>query len=285
VSIKHMIDTATTSTEIEIPSDRQHVRGRLLQFLQRRTAATRAQRRWAGSGALGLALTVLLHVLLLSTFIWGGEHQSTRRDKNSEGAGASERASTADPGPTMIMINLTAVATEAPVTDPLEEIASAGVAPKELMIQIASNNPLPAVPFTRDEASPDDNAKTAEAVGNDAQRAMLLGMYMGQIKARIERAWSRPRASIGAMQFNCQVQLVQSARGDVTEVSLRSCNGDTRWQLSLVAAIQSASPLPAPPDPSLFAGQLMLNFDASAYHAGGNEQGFEPVLVQLANAH
>jgi hypothetical protein len=81
------------------------------------------------------------------------------------------------------------------------------------------------------------------------------------------------------------VQINQNPHGDVAEVTLRSCNGDTRWQLSLVAAIQSASPLPAPPDPSLFAGQLMLNFDASAYQARGNEQGFEPALAQVANTY
>ena len=149
---------------------------------------------------------------------------------------------------------------------------------------IAPATALPAEPFTHDVAQQDDSAKTADAEGNDAQRAQLMGMYMGQITARIDRAWSRPRTAIGTpgtARFNCQVQITQGERGDVTEVTLRSCNGDTRWQLSLVAAIQSASPLPAPPDPSVFEGQLALSFDASAYQSGGSEQGFEPATTLL----
>jgi hypothetical protein len=121
-------------------------------------------------------------------------------------------------------------------------------------------------------------------VGNDAQRSLLLGMYMGQIKARIDRAWARPRVAVGGKaseSFSCQVEIAQDSNGYVTEVTLVHCNGNAHWQQSLVSGIQSASPLPAPPDPSLFASQLRLSFDATAFVTGGPEQGFEPEALAM----
>ena len=60
------------------------------------------------------------------------------------------------------------------------------------------------------------------------------------------------------------------------EVTLKQCNGDARWQLSLVHAIESASPLPAPPDPAVFAASLTLEMRSEPYDPGRNGDGFEP---------
>jgi hypothetical protein len=57
---------------------------------------------------------------------------------------------------------------------------------------------------------------------------------------------------------------------------LEACSADSRWQVSLVHAIESASPLPAPPDPSLFATHVTLDFDSATYSPGTNPDGFEP---------
>jgi hypothetical protein len=222
-----------------------------------------------------------MHLLVVGSLLWGGARVVPRPDKNAAGAGASALTSNAQPGPTMILINLSAPLDAPAEADLIEELASAGVAPKDLMIEIASSNPLPAIPLTRDDTQQDQDAKTAEAIGNDAQRSLLLGMYMGQIKARIDRAWLRPRNPLKSDAFSCQVQIVQNSSGAVTEVALRRCNGDIRWQESLVAAIQSASPLPAPPDPSLFADQLMLGFEAAPYRLGAADQGYEPAALAL----
>jgi hypothetical protein len=51
-------------------------------------------------------------------------------------------------------------------------------------------------------------------------------------------------------------------------IELRHCNGNDRWQRSLVSAIEHASPLPAPPIPSVFARMLVLNFSSSAWQEG-----------------
>ncbi len=65
------------------------------------------------------------------------------------------------------------------------------------------------------------------------------GRYVGRIDARIERAWLRPRIEIGASLFSCFVQIEQDAHGLVQEVTLERCNGNERWQRSLVLAIES----------------------------------------------
>jgi hypothetical protein len=85
----------------------------------------------------------------------------------------------------------------------------------------------------------------------------------------------------GNESFSCQVGIAQDSNGYVMEVTLVHCNGNAHWQQSLVSGIQSASPLPAPPDPSLFASQLRLSFDATAFVTGGPEQGFEPEALAM----
>lgn len=79
------------------------------------------------------------------------------------------------------------------------------------------------------------------------------------------------------------MQVQQSNRGDVIEVALARCEGDTRWQLSLVHAIERASPLPAPPDPAVFTSSLQLAFQATAYVPGGSDEGFEPANARVAS--
>ena len=54
--------------------------------------------------------------------------------------------------------------------------------------------------------------------------------------------------------------------------------------MSLANAVQSASPLPAPPDPSVFADALTLSFDSEPFHSGRSGEGFEPERVQVASA-
>jgi hypothetical protein len=50
----------------------------------------------------------------------------------------------------------------------------------------------------------------------DAESARLFGQYLGQIDARIDRAWLRPRTRIGADRFVCQVRIEQDDLGTVS---------------------------------------------------------------------
>lgn len=99
-------------------------------------------------------------------------------------------------------------------------------------------------------------------------RTQLAGLYEGQIRARIERAWLRPREPIGEDKFACRVLIRQSAQGVISEIEVQQCNGSDRWQRSLTDAIFAASPLPAPPNPQVFADSFSMRFEASAYSDG-----------------
>ena len=125
---------------------------------------------------------------------------------------------------------------------------------------------LPTLPTEVSEEQPD---------GQSGLGAMS-GRYLGQIRARIERAWLRPRSAIGDPIFQCQVQVDQNSVGRVVAVTLVECNGGSSWQLSLVHAIEAASPLPAPPNPAVFVHHVLLTFRAMAYSPGALAQLYEP---------
>lgn len=118
-------------------------------------------------------------------------------------------------------------------------------------------------------------APSQQSDGQSGVSAMS-GRYLRQIRARIERAWLRPRAAIGEPIFQCQVQMDQDSAGRVLAITLVQCNGSTSWQLSLLHAIDAASPLPAPPNPAVFVHHILLTFRAMPYSAGQSAQLYEP---------
>jgi hypothetical protein len=136
------------------------------------------------------------------------------------------------------------------------------------LTSIAVTDALSTLPWSSPPPDPSEGPR-AQPEGQ-ASLGALYGRYLGQIHARIDRAWLRPRTAIGAPIFQCQVQMDQDSSGRVQEVTLLECNGDARWQLSLVHAIQAASPLPAPPDPAVFVHHVLLGFRATAYVPGAS---------------
>ena len=124
---------------------------------------------------------------------------------------------------------------------------------------------------------------TSEWPDGQSGLSAMNGRYLGQMRARIERAWLRPRTSIGAPIFECQVQVDQDIDGRVLAVTLVECNGGTRWQLSLVHAIEAASPLPAPPNPAAFLHHVLLTFRAMAYSPDAAAQLYVPPKAVTAD--
>ena len=141
--------------------------------------------------------------------------------------------------------------------------------PPLVSIGLPDTTPLPQAVLPVPDAEERDAAEESSA-------GEMYGRYVGQIQARIDRAWLRPRSAIGAPLFQCQVQIDQDDAGRVGEVTLLQCNGNTPWQLSLVHAIEAASPLPAPPDPAVFARHILLQFRAMAYSPGAEAGLYEP---------
>lgn len=91
-----------------------------------------------------------------------------------------------------------------------------------------------------------------------ASSAPALAKWQAQIAARIERAWIRPPTARPGIQ--CTLNVTQAPGGAVTQVTIGACNGDAAVRQSIEQAAYRASPLPPPPDPSLFERELTIHF-------------------------
>jgi colicin import membrane protein len=93
----------------------------------------------------------------------------------------------------------------------------------------------------------------------DAARSSgALASWQSQITARIQRAWLRPASARPGIE--CVLNVTQVPGGEVTNVRIGTCNGDQAVRESIEAAVYRASPLPPPPDPSLFERSLVITF-------------------------
>lgn len=229
---------------------------------------------------VSLAATLLLHWLLLQPLLLGSATAKRSPAANS-GPGAISSSSNDGESMTLVLVYLP-TNHEASL---IRAVSSVGVAPADSIVQIASTDPLPLLEFEHSDDN-EELGEAARAAGDPAVQAMLFGRYTAQIDARIERAWRRPRSPVSAQasEFHCQARISQDAVGNVTEVELMQCEGSTAWQFSLVRAIQRASPLPAPPSPTVFTNALTLAFEAKAYEPGYREDEYEPLTIRSAQA-
>jgi hypothetical protein len=143
---------------------------------------------------------------------------------------------------TVIFINETSPIEPSVPPVPAPRLASHGNMSLDLPLLIFSPDPATDAKSSSDVATRQDETDSAEAVGDQAQHALLHGRYLGQVQARIERAWMRPRTPIGAPEFSCRAAVVQDRRGNPIDIRLQVCNGTQEWQSSLAAAIRTASP-------------------------------------------
>ena len=91
-----------------------------------------------------------------------------------------------------------------------------------------------------------------------ARAASLSAQWAAAIQARVQRAWIRPPSAQPGL--DCRVAVMQAAGGTVIRVEVKECNGDEAVRQSLEAAVFRASPLPPPPEPSLFERNIELRF-------------------------
>ena len=91
-----------------------------------------------------------------------------------------------------------------------------------------------------------------------AERSGLLGQYIALIQQRVTRSWIRPPEAQSGL--DCEVYVQQIPGGDVVDVRIGRCNGSDVVKRSIESAVYRASPLPGPPDPSLFERNLVFDF-------------------------
>jgi colicin import membrane protein len=86
----------------------------------------------------------------------------------------------------------------------------------------------------------------------------LLDQYAEIIRQKVERNWTRPASAREGIA--CVVLVKQIPGGDVVDVQVAECNGDAAVVRSIEVAVRRSSPLPPPPDPSLFERSLRFEF-------------------------
>jgi len=98
----------------------------------------------------------------------------------------------------------------------------------------------------------------AEANRLEAMNAGELAVYQFAIMQQLQRNWIEPATA--TPDIECVVHVRQLPGGEVTGVSIGTCNGDESVQRSIEAAVRKASPLPLPSNPSLFDRNLTITF-------------------------
>jgi len=107
-----------------------------------------------------------------------------------------------------------------------------------------------------EELSAAEEAEARRAAA--ARAASLSSQWAAAIQARVQRAWIRPPSAQAGL--DCRVAVTQAAGGTVIRAEVKECNGDEAVRQSLEAAVFRASPLPPPPEPSLFERNIELRF-------------------------
>lgn len=212
---------------------------------------------------LAIVASAALHALFVAPAFWGSAMPPDH---------SPDKASAGDAAMQWIVLD--------------DSAAASAITPASLgapgLVAISLPDALPPLPSAIPAAdTPKDKAAQAD---DHSSLGVMYGRYVGQIQARIDRAWLRPRTTIGAPLLQCQVQIDQDDAGRVGDVTLLQCNGSTRWRLSLVQAVEASSPLPAPPNQAVFTRHVLLQFRAMAYSAGAPAGLYEPPTVQVADA-
>jgi hypothetical protein len=202
----------------------------------------------------GVVATLLLHALLFTAALWGGGAAKIARLPDAVGAGANSGRADGNSTERMIFVQLSPeVAAMQPETNQAPQLNVQVQKPSLLQVTGPDSMPLPPLEFD------DDGVATEASEADLIARTKLAGLYESQIRARIERAWNKTKSDITPEHF-CRVKIRQKQDGQVQDVSLESCEGSFEWLDSLTKAIYSASPLPAPPDRSVFVDSFSMQF-------------------------
>jgi len=86
----------------------------------------------------------------------------------------------------------------------------------------------------------------------------LKASYVRAIQAHVEQRWYEPPGIAAGM--SCTVIVSQIPGGEVTGTRFGACNGSPAVRQSIETAVRNSSPLPAPPEPALFAREVQLVF-------------------------
>jgi TonB C terminal len=251
----------------------------------------RAPRRFLPPTLIGVLGTLLLHVLVIQSVPFGSRDLKAKPREIQESAEALSKSKT-DSAESLVLITLPTLA-DSIRTAPQNRVSSLPDLRKMKIESPVQIDPQGLLDIEALALSEDQSSRPIGGNEDGAEQARLFGIYTGQIHARIDRVWRRPRTPVnettagkkptGADEsFQCEAQIIQDIKGNVQEILLPRCNGSAAWQRSLVVAIQQASPLPAPPSSKVFTQSITLKFVGLAYVQGASNEEYE--IVPLARA-
>jgi colicin import membrane protein len=93
----------------------------------------------------------------------------------------------------------------------------------------------------------------------EARARSALSEYIPYIQDKVQRNWLRPPGSAGGLSCLIKVRLIPG--GDVVSATVVRSSGDPMFDRSVETAVLKASPLPLPPDTSLFNHFREINFN------------------------
>lgn len=219
------------------------------------------------SWSVAVLATAIAHAVFVGSLAYGSRGKSLRQP-NSEGFSAtSQRGDGKEVVSILFFVNdKTIHVKQEGDASPYSSEASASVRSESQLLSSIESGKSGSPPSL--EIADAAAEESAEAFGDGAKATELYGIYMGQIKARIERVWEVPNSVQHRAQ--CKVQIRQSRDGSVEDVTVQRCDLNLQDQMSLVRAIQSASPLSAPPIETLFTELVTLVFVAEPHHKLSN---------------
>jgi len=250
-------------------------------------------RRFFSPTLIGIFGTLLLHTMVIQSLPFGDRGPKAKPPGTQEIAGALAKSKT-DAAESLVLITL-------PTTTNSSQTATQNIvsSPPDLSkMKIKSPVIIDQSPYLNLETlalSEDQASKSVADNGDGAEQARLFGIYTGQIQARIDRVWRRPRSPVNedntpaatadaGSSFQCLAQIVQDVAGNVKEILLPRCNGSAAWQRSLILAIQQASPLPAPPSAKVFAQSISLQFVGLPYTPSSPPDEYEFEVRKVARS-
>lgn len=227
--------------------------------MQGRTFDTRRLTR-VMTGISGTAVILLMQALLYSGTLWDGVSRASRIP---DAVGTAANVGDSEGRSTERLITVRLISDISPQSSQLAPDFQLAELVRQSLIQVTGPDslPLPALHF-EDEGSPSERSD-AELIA----RAKMVGTYESQIRARIERAWIPPDENPSEPSFECAVLISQDPDGRVREVEMPyECGGSAPMRESLIKAIYTASPLPAPPHPSVFVDRFSLKFRSKSVY-------------------
>jgi hypothetical protein len=215
----------------------------------------RRSRRVTVVGILGAAATALLHSMLIVAALWGGGMPRFPDQPDAIGAGANQGTPEGDSGERRMVVRLLEeIISQDPPPTPdaylAEQVSNA------LKLEITGPDALPLPPLVIQEDGIPADSTDAELIA----RTKMVGIYESQIRARIERAWTLPDGLPKEQDFSCRALIRQHRDGRISEVELpyEKCDSSPAARQSVVNAIFTASPLPAPPHPGVFVDSFSI---------------------------